>query len=142
MGRRRIASETEALRVMDRMRAEGKPVSVRSVTVELGGGSSATIAAYVRAWRRAQDRKSAAAVLAPGAVGKALAESADALWEALQQAHAIERAEHDEAVQAEIDATHQDNEALRDEIQRLTHKITELKAENRVLREQIKGNDE
>ena len=89
-----------------------------------------------------QDRKSAAAVLAPGAVGKALAESADALWEALQQAHAIERAEQDEAVQAEIDAALQDNEALRDEIQRLTHRITELQAENRVLREQIKGNDE
>ena len=142
MGRRRIASETEALRVMDRMYAEGKPVSVRSVTAELGGGGSATIAAYVREWRRAQDRKSAAAVLAPGAVGKALAESADALWDALQQAHAIERAQHDEAVQAEIDAAHQDNEALRDEIQRLTHRITELKAENRVLREQIKGNDE
>lgn len=48
MGRRRVASEVEAIRVMDRMRDPGQPISVRSVREALGGGSSRTVAEYVR----------------------------------------------------------------------------------------------
>lgn len=131
MGRRRIASEAEALRVMDRMHAAGQTVSVRTVTAALGGGGSKTIAAYVRAWRRLRDRKSAQAVRAPGALGARLAEVTDAYWDAAQAARRQEHAEHEEALLEQCEALRRENEAL-------AHEVTALRAENRVLREQLK----
>ena len=141
MGRRRIASEAEALRVMDRMHAEGQPISVRSVTVALGGGSSRTVAGYVRTWRHRQDRRRASAVHAPGAVGEALANTASALWGALEKAHRTECAEREEAAQQELDALQDTIDALREQHEALKHDVTALQAENRVLREQLKGKD-
>ena len=131
MGRRRIASEAEAMRAMDRMDAAGESVSVRTVTAALGGGSSKTIAAYVRAWRRLQDRKSAQAVQAPGALGARLAEVTDAYWAAAEAASQQEHAEREEALLEQCEALHRENEAL-------AHEVTALRAENRMLREQLK----
>lgn len=142
MGRRRIASETEAMRVMDRMHAEDEPISVRSVTAALGGGSSRTVAAYVRAWRERQDRRRASAAQAPGAVGETLAETARALWRTVEKIHRADRADQEQAAQQELEELQERLEALGTENEALKHTITALQAENRVLREQLKGNGE
>ena len=142
MGRRRIASESEAMRVMDRMHANGEPISVRSVTAALGGGSSRTVAAYVRAWRERQDRRSASAVQAPGAIGETLAQTASALWKTVETIHRADRADLEQAAQRELDELQEQLQALGTENVALKHTVTALQAENRVLREQLKGNGE
>ena len=140
MGRRRIASEVEAFRVMDRMHADGNPLSVRSVMAALGGGSSRTVAAYVRAWRHLQDRRKARETLAPGAVGEGMAEAMTAAWKQVETIHRADCAEREEAAQEELGELQDHADALERENETLKHEVTALQAENRVLREQLKGN--
>ena len=141
MGRRRIASEAEAFRAMDRMHAEGKSISVRAVMEAIGGGSSRTVAAYVRAWRHLQDRRKARETLAPGSAGEAMAHAMSAAWEQVEKTHRIDCAAREDAAQKELDELQAHADALERENESLKHDITSLRAENRVLREQLKRND-
>lgn len=142
MGRRRIATEAEAFRVMDRMTADGRGVSVRAVRAALGGGSSRTVAAYVRAWRQHRDRGKALETVAPGAVGEAVAQLVTAAWRSVENIHRIDCGQREAEAQRELDELRDRADALERDKAALAHEITALQAENRVLREQLKRNDQ